>query len=264
MVIMSLITKITDVTFTDSTLPKLYRDSVINPSTLFLYDAINPVSYPKQAQPANGTPSADLWVDLVDLSADGLIYPDSGNMTWANGFVSAIGPGDKIVLHNGANPATPTKFLGVVWFKMGAAQTDGDVSQIVANFAGMAFLQHATAATTNVVDNRLYVAGNFMGNSQITAISDTSGLAGNIFQIGISYDNSTLTGKVFVNGALSNTFPGYQIIQAPSGGFNLMYRSGVQTDFKGTFYRCLYDTLGTKTPEEIIAADWAANNGRFS
>jgi hypothetical protein len=103
---MSLIIRIPNVTFTDESLPKLYRDSIISPSTVFAYDATNPASWPKQGAPADGAPSADKWVNLVNGTADGLFTNPSGEITWGTfgGFISSLAPAEKVSALNGAIP----------------------------------------------------------------------------------------------------------------------------------------------------------------
>lgn len=58
---MTLITKIPGVVFTDKTLPKLYRDSIITAGTKFCLDSADLYSYPKQSTPTAGL---DTWGDL--------------------------------------------------------------------------------------------------------------------------------------------------------------------------------------------------------
>ena len=88
---MSLITRIPGVTFTDNTLPKLYRDSIITPGTKWLYDAGDTYSFAKQATP---TPGTDVWKSLTETPADAAF---AGALAFANGGFNFTNAGtDKI------------------------------------------------------------------------------------------------------------------------------------------------------------------------
>ena len=256
---MSLITRITDVTFTDTTLPKLYRDSVINPGTQFLYDSKNPLSWPKQAAPA----AADKWVNLVNLSNDGLFTDLSASWATNGGFVSRGGPNDKIQANNGAIPSTLTKMLAVVWFKHTSG--GGTTNSLVANFGDMLGIAHTNALTSEIPANRYFAFSNGSSPGEILGIGDTIGLAGQIFQVGLSWDNAERAIRFYVNGVYTGKRGGFQNLQAPTRMYSLMQASGYNSDYQGTFYRWFADNLsGNKTAEELVAIDWAANNGRFA
>lgn len=260
---MSLITRITDVTFTDTSLPKLYRDSVINPGTQFLYDSKNPLSWPKQAAPAAGSPSADKWVDLVDLSNDGLFTDLAAGWATNGGFVSGGGPMDKIQANNGVVPSALTKMLAVVWFKHTSG--GGTFNSLVANFADMLTICHTNALTSGIPANRYYAVSNGSAPGEILGIGDTSGLAGQIFQVALSWDNAERAIRFYVNGVYTGLRGGFQNLAAPTRMYSLMQASGYNSDYRGTFYRWFLDNLsGNKTAAELVAIDWAANNGRFA
>jgi len=253
---MSLILRIPGVTFTDATLPKLYRDSVITPGTHFLYDALNPFSYAKQANPAAGAPSADKLVNLVDAAADGLLYDLSTSWAVGGGFNSLGGPSDKIAAKNNVTPAVLTKCVGVVWLK--PISTGGSATDMVAQFGELVAIMHSNA------NNNYYAVSNASANRQVTAL-DTSENLGSVLQLAVAFDNVDLQLRFFINGVQVMAAGGYRVLQAPTKPHSLMVSAGYGSGYLATFYRWLFDDLSSgATADEIVAADYAANVGRFS
>lgn len=268
---MSLIIKVPGVSFTKPGLPKLYRDAVAGTGTKFIYDALNTVSWAKQAAPADGTPSADKLVNLVDGSLDGVIHSPSGagsSIAWSNGFVSSdLSSSDKIVALNGSVPSASTKCVGIVWFKHGAQTTDGANNVIIANFADMLSISLATAAIASppVADNRFYIGSSGSAVQELTNVGDATTKVGTVFQMAVAYDNSSKKMLGFVNGVLVTTRDGYQNMTAPVNPHTLFQRVAVSSGYKGTFYRFLFDDLSDgRSAAEIVARDYALNNGRFT
>lgn len=258
---MSLIVRVPGVVFTQS-LPKLYRDAVIGPSTLFCYDALNSVSWPKQAAPANGNPSADKWANLVDGVADGLFTTTGGEVSWNGGFVSnGTSSVDKIALRNNAIPAAPTKFVSIVWLKHGA-QVASSGEQAIANFFGWGQIAWTQDGVNAVVPDRFYIAGSASAAREIPIGAP---VAGNKYQLAMAYDNNGRVAQAFVNGVEVLNAAGFADLAASVSPAALLSVAGFGTAYVGTIYRALFDTLTDgRTPAQVVALDYALNAGRFA
>ena len=90
---MALIAKIPDTSFTNLSLPKLYRDAVITPGTLFCYDFADPTSWVKQANSASG----DVVKNLVDGGEDAALGTTA--LSFSGGGLGGFGttPTGKII-----------------------------------------------------------------------------------------------------------------------------------------------------------------------
>lgn len=260
---MSLIIKVQGVTFTES-MPKLYRDAVIGPSTVFCYDAINPASWPKQAAPAAGNPSAEKWVNLVDGVADGLFTTTAGEITWggSGGFVSnGASSVDKITARNSAIPSAPTKVVGIVWIKHGT-QVALSGEQALANFFGWGLIAWTQDGVSSVPADRFYVAGSGAAAREVPIGAP---VPGNIYQLAVSYDNNGRVMEAFVDGGLVMTGAGFADLAASAAAATLFNQSGFGSAYAGTAFRALFDTLGDgRTAAEVVALDYALNAGRFT
>jgi hypothetical protein len=258
---MSVIIRIPNITFSGAGLPKLSRDSIITSGTKLLYDSVDSYSYAKQANPSNGSPSADTWVNLVEGGAAASIYSPNGDITFNKGFIPSGTPFNKVVLNGGAIPATPTKALAIVWVKH-LAQTATTNSQILINLSGIVGIFWTPVVTTNAAANSFVGFTNGSAQRQFPSLTPA---VGSIYQLGIAYDNAGFAQTLYVNGALAGTFSGYQNIQAPGAAPQLMAAAGYSSVYLGNYYRALYDDLSSGvTPLSIVAADYAANSARFS
>lgn len=112
---MTLITKIPGVVFTDPTLPKLYRDSIITPGTKFCFDSKDLYSYPKQAAPIPGT---DTWVDLSPNASPANFTGAAPTFTNGGFTYDPSGASRAILLPvTGKSPASAEGFLAGWWIK---------------------------------------------------------------------------------------------------------------------------------------------------
>lgn len=255
---MSLIIKVPGVAFS-ATLPRLERDAVILAGdTLGLYDAGNQVSWEKQSAPSVGAPSADRWINLVDAAADGKFYgtiPFSGG-----GFLSSpVDTTERIDLLNGTIPVIEGKILGITWVKHSATQAATGLHPIL-NVAQWVELRFASVATTNVEAGRFYATGVATANRQISVAPAANG----IYQLAAFYESTTRVLKAFVNGVEVLSQPGYADLAAGGDSVRLMQRTGIQGQYGGTFFRAVLDKCANRTPADVVALDYALNNGRFA
>lgn len=260
---MSLIIKVPGVTFT-RTLPKLYRDAVIGAGTVFCYDAINTVSWPKQGAPTVGTPSADKWVNLVDGVADGLFTTTAGEITWggSGGFVSNGATAvDKITARNSAIPSAPTKCVGIVWVKHGT-QVAASGEHPIANFFNWASIAWTQDGISTTPANRFYVAGTASAAREIPIGAP---VVGTVYQLAVAYSNSGQLMQAFVNGVEVLSAAGFADLATSTTPAALFNQTGFPNLYVGTGYRTVFDTMTDgRTPAEIVALDYALNAGRFA
>lgn len=258
---MALIQKLTDVTFTDTTIPKLYRDAVITDGTIFCYDFADPTSWVKQANAL----TADEVLNLVDGGAPGVTT--ALTFTAGKGFATGLGVADRIVLPDAAKLAGNTGgFLFVIWMKPGSQSNalGGQVAGYCYDATSGPWCIYWTNPNykffiNGELENTLYITPN-------TAIK----------QMGIAWvDNGdgTFDNRIYIDGALhSSSVATYNTIQAPataptSATLGDGLNAGTLAPYHiGTMYRAFMDDLGVSgaDPLTLIQRDWAANNGRFS
>lgn len=262
---MSLITRIPGVTFTDNTLPKLYRDSIITPGTKWLYDAGDTYSFAKQATP---TPGTDVWKSLTETPADAAF---AGALAFANGGFNFTNAGtDKITLPASTKVAANARgFLSVLWINWGAQVPISGYGFIAGCLDDNSTNQWSFSTQWNA-DNGNLVAlingGQPNGNSsRIINIP-----AGTRIQIGVALvkqSNGLYDAFVFKDGAILTRQNNWAAsIKQPAQANPLIGVSPAtfSPDWTGRVYRAFFDDLSTTTdPLTLVAADYAANAARF-
>ena len=258
---MTLITKIPGVIFTDTTLPKLYRDTAITPGTKWAYDALDTYSWPQQAAPTTG----GAWRDMSPAGGDAIF--SNSSLGFSGGFTkSAAGfltcPASGKVASNAAG------FLFILWLKYGTQPSSG-YSGVAGCFDGNTLNQYGITVNNDSLN------GTFVWRSGAVdlGVFENHPAAGTIMQVAISakkLGNGTYTMAAYKNGALVATSNnGVTAIQQPVTAPRIGYTStGAFTDtFAGTFYRSLFDDTSTLADQSAITAlvlkDYNANVGRF-
>lgn len=246
---MALIQRVPGVTFTN-TLPKLYRDQVINAGTLQLYDALDTFSWPSQAA-GPGTLN-----NLVDGGASAAV---SSTVLFDNGFrfVDTGSGADLITLPASAQPtATEPGFLFLLWLKRDATQ----VNTMTAAVAG--------ASTSNTNGYRITSASNgAIGLGFCNPETFYNTVADQVYQFAISakrrVDNSGYDFSFWQDGGLLLTsFRAGDFV--PAGTPRIGALGGTyQTNWKGVVFRSMFDSLSAKTAQEIVELDYEKNVGRF-
>lgn len=262
---MTIITKIPGVTFTDATLPKLYRDAVITAGTKWVYDALDTYSYAKQAAPVAGT---DVWKDLTPNAADASLHAGA-SLGFSGGFTKAAA-GYFDCPASGKVGASAGGFLFILWLKYGAQPSSG-YSGLAGCFDSNSLGQYGLTVN-NDGSNGNIVAGINSQNPGGGVVASHQA-AGTILQIGLALkkqvDNSYVA-STYKNGALVATVAAGTTIQQPTTGPRIGTTSaGAFADtFVGTFYRSLFDDTSTLADQAAITAmvlaDYTANNGRFT
>lgn len=258
---MSFIINIPGVVFSKP-LPKMYRDALCGSSTLACYDALNPVSWPKQDAPALGSPSEDKWTNLKTGIADGLFTrPTLDAIEFSNGFdVEGTVTTRKIQLLDGAIPAVvPTSILAIMWVTHG--EQVGTLLKSMFNVGRWVEINYAKDSTTNVAANRFYVKGQGSANREIGIGAPTPGA---LYQLAAHYDGTGRVMGIFANGAKVAEFAGFADLSAATAGLDLMNTSGLSNTYVGTLHRAFVDTLADgRRAADVVALDYELNSGRF-
>jgi len=261
---MTLITKIPGVTFTDTTLPKLYRDSIITAGTKFCFDAGDTYSYAKQDTPVAGV---DTWLDLSPNAASatfGSACPfDADGFTTST--VTNVATGIQLPASGKFGP-TPAGFVFTYWFKYLAASTS-----FYPAFVG---LSDGTTTGTNQ-----YSIDNGNNSGIIRAMVDSysaqfAGIPGSIYQLALAaklLGNGTYQLMIFKDGALlATSSPGRTVLGQSSGMTHPVIGAsgGFAHAQNQKVFRCWYDDTSTLADQAAITAlvlkDYNANVGRFS
>lgn len=246
--------------FTDSSLPKLYRDSIINSGTKFCFDFLNAYCNPN---PDGAIASNATFNNLVDSAP--VATSTTANLTNVTG---------KAGINNAASSAQVTlggvasydmstlnhEFLLCFWFKLnstynssayyspfGYTTSNNNTAQWIFDMGSAGLTPRFSVGT---------------GSSADTVQSSTNVSTGTIYQVaghwkpGVSVD-------IYLNGALNNSLTTSVVstLQGVSGVTpNLMQA------MKGTIYRCWMEdlTASGNTPLGQVSADYTGNSARFT
>jgi hypothetical protein len=255
---MGLITKLPNVNFTDASLPKLYKDGLINAGTLGLYDFKNAVTFGGSLPAAGSTLTNGLSLtNMVDAGpaasvvSSALVYTAGGGIQFNGG-----GPASLISMGNNYNlaPANPN-FLMLLWVKM---------TMVSSNY-GLLF---GRGYTTNPPDcqYRFDMGANGqqiragIGGPTTVPVGEVAGATAlnSLYQVAIAKVGTTLS--IYRNGLLTGTAGCDATLANPALPLEL------GRDYKGVVYRVLIEnlTISGKDPLKQVQADYAANAGRFS
>lgn len=269
----TIITKIPGVTFSDATLPKLYRDPVIDIGTKIVVDGLDTYSWPKQAAPAQ----ADNWVNLISGGTNGLVNTAAAaggvDVGFAGGgfqFGKVAGTSHDYIKFSGARlAAASVGLLAIVWLKH-VDYTSADVFSGVAGCAvdggaGNQWVIQCNATTRDYTGkaNGVEAPPVTLASNEIAQIAlsmtkiDSGGAASSGHYLRL-YKNGAQVGSAISTGSTT--------LRQPSDA--AVYLGGIplyQTDWSGRIYRhVLSDLSAVSSPLATVAADYAANVGRFS
>lgn len=262
---MGLIITLADATFTNPTLPTFKRDSMLNDGTRFLFDFGDRFSWPKQT----GSAINDSLVNLKETMPPATI---KSALTFnASGGLNTVGP------PGGAWPITagtthgpylrsnaPT-FVMAIWLKISSPVVNGGIM-------GLATYSPNVGEMLAVIDLGETGASPRAGaSSTVAGAFATHGAinTGTVYQLGLSWEKNGADSiiKSWRDGAMvmasnitGNTLPNIDAAQFYIGC------NGYGYGFPGSVYRAFLEdcTVSGRTPAEAIAADYAANAGRFS
>ncbi|MBO0951218.1 hypothetical protein [Fibrella forsythiae] len=255
---MGLIVKLSGTTFTDPTLPKLYRDSILNAGSMLLFDFKTLATYAGGVAPAAGmlangfamnnlvdaAPAATVNGATVAYNAAGAIeFNGSGNLTFGDNYNLASSNAD---------------FLNIMWIKMTAASA--------------AYAQLFGRSTTTTAGNTQYRLD--MGADGLTPRGSAGG-ANNIGTVTIPPTSAQALNTVFqvaysrVGTAINAYWNGIKIRDYTAfnetGLANPATTPNMGGGVKGLVYRAYMEnlTVSGKNPLAQVQADYAANSARF-
>ena len=262
---MSLITKIPGVTFTDTSLPKLYHDAVITTGTKYVFDAGDTYSFAKQATPTAGV---DVWSDLTPNDSPAAF---AGTVPFASGGFSfdPTAFGNTITLPtSGKFAAGADGFLFTIWLKHLAAAT--------AAYSGIAGLADSTTPGVNQfsIDSGPANSGQYRlcADGLISAYPTPAVNSINQFAISAKKNGGgTYDYFYYQNGVLLSTVTAGRtalgqstLMASPVIG----YVNGFSFGAHFRAFRAWQDDTSTLTNQAAITAlvlkDYNANVGRFS
>lgn len=233
--------------FSDAALPVLYKDGLINAGSKFLFDFGD--TYCLNGSVAGAIANATVFRNLVDGA------PTAGNA----GSTTTLSAGGGLVFAGTANGATYLNlgntyslhalnhpFLVIGWAKVAAnAGNDRGV------------LQLGSANATYQYSLETSSGGAFLGGAPNV---------GAVMQVAYAWSPDGVT-QWFANGALRSLVGGGATTLADfSASTTKVGMDPGNIPMIGTVYRVYQEDLflSGASPLEQVAADWAANNGRFS
>ena len=261
--------------FTDSSLPVVGYDAMLNGGTKFLMDLANPNLYPAQnatfVGAINGVPGGET---ITKVGGGGTAPTFSGG-----GYYLPSGAGGTPGLRSATGSGCPydlTKFpdtdewLFTLWYKQSQAATDGNTR----NLFGIADAASGAAQQFGITDT--YASANGIINLRVAGVSLTGVCSGPVVGIGqvaihMRSDASNRYLTCYRDGARVNqvTTPKVAFLALSSGALyvaNAVSLSGVSVPTERTFYRASVEniTQSQRDPAQQVAKDFALNTGRFA
>jgi hypothetical protein len=260
---MALILK-SDQATTDSTLPYLEADAIINTGTKFVFDFADPSCWAAQRAPLNN----ETFVNLVrGGNVATAVVPATQSIGFVNGGLvsSAASAGERVLLPVEAKLATTTQsFLFAVWIKHNATQLAGALHAV----AGWANNQLGADNVYSMAYNATIGRYEFFLNGAGSVYVPTGD--GQIIQMvmGLIKVGSLYYRRLYINGARqgADVLIAYTALnQTTNSSPQLGFVGGHVNDWNGTIYRSwLEDTgLSGANPDTQVALDYAENSARF-
>lgn len=244
--------------FSDNSIPKLYRDSVITSGTKFVFDSLDNYSWAKQAAP---TPGVDTWKNLLD---SGNPASFTGPIGFNKGFTISVSSDDYITLPaESLVPANTKGFVVIIWIKPGT------------NTGGAAVLSSGSDYSTKNQYGFTFFSSELrshIGGRQATILQP--GYDPELpVQLAVAATKRDTDGKYdlkcYKNGALfSQGVSAYTDFPQPDEG---LFKSGyigngpsfASLNWGGIAFRIVMDDCSSKTAEQLVKLDYDDNVKRF-
>lgn len=252
---MSLILRIPEVSFSDTTIPILRNDSVADAGTLDIFDALDAdLSWTKQANPSEGV---DTWNSLVGSPPN--VASFSGSVGWSNGFTTDNTDQDQIDLPDTFRWSGTQERCVIFWVKPGTPvdTAPGVFGWKKTGTGDSPYLAYVSGTSI------IFTQG--QGGSQVIA-SDAINV-GVLRQYAFSFEftGGVYVTKFFKNGALVNTVTGTATTMGLTGSTARLAGPLLTSQkFVGTFLRAVSDDLSVSTPEALVALDYATHQSRLA
>lgn len=248
--------------FTNTAIPKLYRDKVITAGTKYCFDTLDTFSFAKQAAPVAGV---DVWKNLLD---GGPTAAFTGSLGFSKGGFDFAAAGQQTVVlpASGISASSAEAFATAVWISCANDGTNQGIFGGADNFTD----------TTNQYSAHFFMNGGnaelkmYQGSRNVTVAINP--LASEIVQLGWSAKKRASDGKYdlgfYKNGVL--------ISQQVSVGTALAtltaqplprigaLNGNVGNSWPGRAYRAWFDDCSIKTGAELIGIDYQQNAGRIA
>lgn len=253
--------------FSDTSMPKIYRDRGLNKGSLLLWDPSD--TYCRNGIPAGNLSTSAIFKNLADGGADLTVTSNSNPAVLNAGAGGVTFPG---VAANGQQisggagydlSALDHDFLAILWAKIPTG----------AGAAGSAFASMFALSPSS--QNGMFIINNGVGQIAPTAIANqqsnvpvaatVTGFTLDVphqIAVGFRVASGVPRGLVFLDGALVNTFSPTADLVSQSGASVLIGNPRA----KSTLYRASLEdtTVSGLTIEDQVLADWNANRLRFS
>lgn len=248
-------------TCTDTSLGLFYKDPAITADCEFCYDALDTISYPEQA---DGGAS---WIDLTPNGATATIGAQVGWSATSGFTFSTSTSTDKIALPAVATlTGSEAGMMMILWIKhVDTAAASGDMTEGIAGSGENPTTTNQYSFEFNPFALTHYLVMRFMG----TVAYQFAGTPNAIYQLaifatkqgggGYSY-SAAVNGVVVATATTASAMPTASI---PAPYIGQLGVNTYQRTWDGSACRALFYTAATNAAA-IIAADYAANVGRFS
>jgi len=248
--------------FSDTTIPKLYRDKLITAGTKFVFDSVDTFSWAKQTAPL----ATDVWINLLDGGATasfgtGIAFDKKAFKLIATG-------GDIITLPaSGIAASDADGFAMALWFLPDAPPYGSSIMTAADNFNTLNQYSMTWGESAANWALSVYVDG------QKTDVGFPSTLpAATPLQLGLSYKKRASDGKydlnVYKNGvsvrsfiSAATTIKRPTTLTAPRIGDAPSYG---QNGWQGHILRTWFDDCSIKNAPDLIALDYAENLARLT
>lgn len=255
--------------FTDTTLPKLYRDPIMNAGTLALFDFLNSYCNPN----ADGALASGVtFNNMVDGSPIGATLNASGNASNLTGktglsLSGAAGSTAKLLTFGTAgafdDAVLKHNFLYTLWLKTPAASPATGYTPLLSLSPSGAGNGNAAQMWSDTGSDG-YTVRFQQGNGSGTAVNSQRAATANnaVAQVGYRMNPGNGEYEMFYNGASLGTLTGGPTSPLSAAAMTLAIGGG----YNGTIYRMSVEdlTVSGLTGAAQIAADYAANSGRFA
>lgn len=256
---MALLQKLNGITFTNTTIPKIYRDEVVTKGGIYCYDLADATSWVKQSNSVSG----DVIANLVDGGEVATLTSDA--LTFAGGGFTnfAVAGTQRILLPDAAKlEANTGGFLVAVWIKPGT-QTQAAADLV----AGYRYVDTGPWGIRYTSPNHKVLV-----NGEVVSLGTLTSAVHQVVMGWVPVSAGVFEKRVYLDGALFSASASPATLQAPTtlptkATLGDAYgTTGLNSLWVGSIYRSWMDDLGVSgaDPLVLVQKDWAANNGRFS
>lgn len=266
---MPLIQRIPGVNFTDTSLPLLRRDSIVNAGTVFAYDFKDTYCWPSQTAPTNGTAVKN----LADGLADGTAEINGGNsFGFSGGGVVMSAPtlssaARRINFPTAARlPAGNQGLLFIIWLRQDTQTNPGDAA-LIAGHTYQAGSESQYFASRNGSTSQLRISCNAVHTN---VAEPAVGVLTQLAVARIPNGSGGFLVRAFMNGAQAGAdqTDAFATLRQPVNGSltcSLAGGGGFQQTWCGKVYRVVLEDLGVSGASALaqVQVDYAANASRF-